>query len=78
MQFKSVPVPSTSGSYLFNNTGASQFVQTVDLMREWGWSWAQIDEALGVCYQRSRRVYKSCCSQLRILDKHRYMHCRAY
>lgn len=56
---------------------STKFIKQVDLWRSWGMTWAQIDEAFGVCYQRSRRVYKAHCSRVGILDDHAYRDCRS-
>ena len=63
---------------MLNNLSAYELVSVIDSLRNRGRTWDSLDDVFGIPKGRTRRVYKSACSRLGIIDVHYYRHCKTY
>ena len=77
-KFELVEYNNPTGNKMYHRLGDIEFVRQVDMLRDMGKSWEEIDVMLEIARGRARRLYKRVCASYGIKDVHHYRHCLSY
>ena len=66
------------GNKMFHRLGDMEFIWQVDMLRDMGKDWNEIDTMFEITFGRARRLYKRICASYGIKDRHHYRHCLSY